>query len=226
VNKPQQKWWSPNENTPMDIDPKKKEKTPKNRKVIVDKKVNQTNKKIADEVMETVILVKMKDLLKMKGNEVKKEFKQRMKEQEAKVGLVRGERRTRPLIAVNINGSILNALCDTGADVSTMSQDVFEQLELQKESSKIRIKGITSQDAKNFGRSRQVPIQVFGEEIPIDMEIIGGEDLFILGRDWMKQAGVIVNNPSEEVIFNWENEIKIPFKADGNENDTEEEDDD
>lgn len=39
------------------------------------------------------------------------------------------------------------------------------------------------------------------------MEIIEGKDLFILGRNWIKIAGVIVSNPTKEKI-NKDSEIE------------------
>jgi predicted aspartyl protease len=229
ANKQPNKWWENpkgNKNTPMEIDQKEKKSVKKDRKVVRENnKENKTNIKVAERALETEIPIKIKDLLKIKGNEVKREIKQKMKDPETKVGLILSRKRTRPLITVDIDGSKVDALCDTGADISTMSQDVFEQLELQRENSKARIRGITNKDAKNLGKSRQVPIKIFGEEIPIDMEIIDGKNLFVLGRDWMKIAGVIVNSPAEEVIFKWKDEIRVPFRENQEESDTEEDDD-
>lgn len=108
---------------PIDIDQKKKV-LGKNKQI--EKKTDETNKKIAKEVLETVVPIKMKNLIKLKGNEIKREMKQLMKRSEVRMALILKERRTRPLITITMYGSRLNALCNIGADVSIISQDVFE----------------------------------------------------------------------------------------------------
>lgn len=114
----------------MEIDQKGKLYLKRERKVIKGNKENKINEKIAEKALDIKILIKMKDLLNIhiKGNEFKRELKQRMKDSEAKINLIRGEKRTRPLIKVDIDGSKVNALCDIRADISTISQDIFEQL--------------------------------------------------------------------------------------------------
>src|ERR1700752_2968834 len=171
----------------MNIDNYNKKDKRKRNAINKPKETNEINKKIARDATEAMVQIKIKDLPKVKGKEVIRELKQRLKEPEAKVGIVRKEERTRPIATVEIDGSRIEALMDTGADVSVMSQDIFEQLELVLESSYRPIQGITGKRIKNLGKAAKVPIEVLGKIIPTDIEIIEERNMFILGRDWMKK---------------------------------------
>lgn len=221
------KWngWRPNRNVHEKEFPN--ENKTKNKKK---RKTHEVNRKAAREIMKNItISTNMRDLENLKGKEVIREIKNRLKTEKKQVKYIKGREKKKPTIPVEIGESRLEVLLDTRAEASIMTRDIFEQLGLDWMRTNVKIKGITKEQARSIGKSRGVPIKVFGEVIPEDIEIIEGKNMFLLELDWIKKAEVSVDPMNDETIFHWEQKIKVPFKVDNNEetedDDTEEEDD-
>src|SRR4051794_9111242 len=88
-----------------------------------------------------------------------------------------------------IEGKVVEAIINSGAEITTMSRGLMEKLGYEiKEPSNIIIKLANDQKERSFGRIKKVEILLEGEEVIMDMKVIENSDeLLILENDWIKR---------------------------------------
>src|SRR5256714_505991 len=88
-----------------------------------------------------------------------------------------------------MEGKVVEAIIDSGAEITAMSRGLMEKLgyEIEKPSN-IIIKSANDQKERSLGIIKRVEILLEGEEVTTDMEVIENSDeLLILGNDWIKR---------------------------------------
>src|SRR5436305_12481083 len=102
---------------------------------------------------------------------------------------------------VGIEGKVLKAIIDSGAEITAMSRRLMEKLGYEiEEPSNIIIKSANDQRKRSLGRIRRVEILLEGEEVITDLEIIENSDeLLILGNDWINKNVKSLNIDNEEM---------------------------
>ena len=100
-----------------------------------------------------------------------------------------GERSSAMRCNAGIEGKIVEAIIDTGAEITAMSRGLMEELGYNIESpSNIIIKSANDQRNRSLGRINNIEILLGGEDIITDVEVIENADkLLILGNDWIKE---------------------------------------
>src|SRR5436305_1181512 len=88
-----------------------------------------------------------------------------------------------------MEGKVIEAIIDLGAEITAMSRELMEKLGYEiEESSNIIIKSANDQKERSLGIIKRVEILLEGEEVTTDMEVIENSDeLLILGNDWIKR---------------------------------------
>src|SRR5256714_7611325 len=88
-----------------------------------------------------------------------------------------------------MKGKIVEAIIDSGAEITAMSRGLMKKLEYEIEKlSNIIIKSANDQKERSLGIIKRVEILLEGEEVTMDMEVIENSDeLLILENDWIKR---------------------------------------
>src|SRR2546423_7949457 len=88
-----------------------------------------------------------------------------------------------------MEGKVVKAIIDSGAEITAMSRGLMEKLGYEiEEPSNIIIKLANDQKERSLGIIKRVEILLEGEEITTDMKVIENSDeLLILGNDWIKR---------------------------------------
>ena len=100
-----------------------------------------------------------------------------------------------------MEGKVVEAIIDSGAEVTAMSRRMMEKLGYEiEEPSNIIIKSANDQKERSLGIIRGVEILLEGEEVITDMEVIESSDeLLILGSDWIKRNVKNIDIDNEEM---------------------------
>ena len=100
-----------------------------------------------------------------------------------------------------VEGKIIEAIIDSGAEVTAMSRRMMEKLGYEiEEPSNIIIKSANDQKERSLGIIKGVEILLEGEEVITDMEVIESSDeLLILGSDWIKRNVKNIDIDNEEM---------------------------
>ena len=90
---------------------------------------------------------------------------------------------------MRVEGKVVEAIIDSGAEVTAISRRMMEKLEYEiEELSNIIIKSANDQKERSLGIIKRVEILLEEEEVTMDMEVIENSDeLLILGNDWIKR---------------------------------------
>src|SRR3954452_12008631 len=88
-----------------------------------------------------------------------------------------------------MEGKVIEAIIDSGAEITAMSRRLMEKLGYEiEELSNIIIKSANDQKERSLGRINRVEILLEGEEITTDMKVIENlDELLILRNDWIKR---------------------------------------
>src|SRR5256885_16625525 len=88
-----------------------------------------------------------------------------------------------------MEGKVIEAIIDSGAEITVMSRGLMKKLEYKiEELSNIIFKSANDQKEKSLGIIKRVEILLEGEEVITDMKVIENSDeLLILGNDWIKR---------------------------------------
>ena len=100
-----------------------------------------------------------------------------------------GERSSLMRCNAGVKGKVVEAIIDSGAEVTAMSRRMMKKLGYEiEELLNIIIKSANDQKERSLGIIRGVEILLEGEEIITDMKVIESSDeLLILGSDWIKK---------------------------------------
>src|SRR5256886_5312643 len=100
-----------------------------------------------------------------------------------------------------MEGKVVKAIIDSGAEITAMSRGLMEKLEYEiEEPSNIIIKSANDQKERSLGIIKRVEILLEGEEIITNLEIIENSDeLLILGNDWIKKNVINIDVANEEM---------------------------
>src|SRR5437763_16383620 len=100
-----------------------------------------------------------------------------------------------------VEGKIVEAIIDSGAEVTAMSRRMMEKLGYEiEEPSNIIIKSANDQKERSIGIIREVEILLEGEEDITDMKVIESSDeLLILGSDRIKRKVKNINKDKQEM---------------------------
>src|SRR5256884_2223824 len=100
-----------------------------------------------------------------------------------------GERSLVMRCNAGIEGKVVKAIIDSGAEITAMSRGLMEKLGYEiEELSNIIIKSANDQKERSLGIIKRVEILLEGEEITMDMEVIeNSNELLILGNDWIRR---------------------------------------
>src|SRR3954451_20017901 len=100
-----------------------------------------------------------------------------------------GERSSVMRCNAEMEGKVIEAIIDSGAEITAMSRGLMEKLGYEiEEPSNIIIKSANDQKERSLGIIKGVEILLEGEEVITDMEVIESSDeLLILGSDWIKR---------------------------------------
>ncbi len=112
-----------------------------------------------------------------------------------------GERSTAMRCNAGIEGKVIEAIIDSGAEVTAMSRGLMDKLGYEiDEPSNIIIKSANDQRNRSLGRINNVEILLEGEDIVTDVEVIENADkLLILGNDWIKENVRNIDIENEEM---------------------------
>src|SRR6266480_1173835 len=112
-----------------------------------------------------------------------------------------GERSTAMRCNAGIEGKVIEAIIDSGAEVTAMSRGLMDKLRYEiDEPSNIIIKSANDQRNRSLGRINNVEILLEGEDIITDVEVIeNADELLILGNDWIKENVKNIDIENEEM---------------------------
>src|SRR2546423_14536687 len=112
-----------------------------------------------------------------------------------------GERSTAMRCNAGIEGRVIEAIIDSGAEVTAMSRGLMDKLGYEiDEPSNIIIKSENDQRNRSLGRINNVEILLEGEDIVTDVEVIeNADELLILGNDWIKENVKNIDIENEEM---------------------------
>src|SRR6266480_2883688 len=112
-----------------------------------------------------------------------------------------GERSTAMRCNAGIEGKVIEAIIDSGAEVIAMSRGLMDKLGYEiDELSNIIIKSANDQRNRSLRRINNVEILLEGEDIVTDVEVIENADkLLILGNDWIKENVRNIDIENEEM---------------------------
>src|SRR2546423_1189232 len=111
------------------------------------------------------------------------------------------ERSTAMRCNAGIEGRVIEAIIDSGAEVTAMSRGLMDKLGYEiDEPSNIIIKSANDQRNRSLGRINNVEILLEEEDIVTDVEVIENADkLLILGNDWIKENVRNIDIENEEM---------------------------
>src|SRR4051794_36645206 len=124
-----------------------------------------------------------------------------------------------------IEGKVVEAIIDSGAEITAMSRGLMEKLGYEiEEPSNIIIKSANDQKERSLGIIKRVEILLEGEEVTTDMEVIENSDeLLIRGNDWIKRNVKNINIENGEIRIKEKYGIQvIPIESTKETNDEEE----
>src|SRR4051812_4418323 len=100
-----------------------------------------------------------------------------------------------------IEGRVIEAIIDSGAEVTAMSRGLMDELGYEiDEPSNIIIKSANDQRNRSLERINNVEILLEGEDIVTDMKVIeNANKLLILGNDWIKENVRNIDIENEEM---------------------------
>src|SRR4051794_5906932 len=125
-----------------------------------------------------------------------------------------------------MEGKVIEAIIDSGAEITAMSRRLMEKLGYKiEELSNIIIKSANDQKERSLGRIKRVEILLEGKEVIRDLEVIENSDeLLILGNDWIKKNVKNIDIENEKMKIKGKYGIQvIPIKFTKEVNDEEEE---
>jgi hypothetical protein len=117
---------------------------------------------------------------------------------------------------IGINEYTVPATIDSGAATSIISRETMEQLGYGVETTTDkRIISANGAETKSLGRIKDFPIEVDGNVIPTDVEVMETDAYYLLlGNDWMMKAGASYDWKKQELTLNWRNRtIKTSAKC-------------
>ncbi|OMH79032.1 DNA damage-inducible protein 1 [Zancudomyces culisetae] len=119
-------------------------------------------------------------------------------------------------VIISIFGRHYWAILDTGAACSVISNTFAEVLglDIDKESNQI----IVTADGRKHGTKgiiSEVPLTIAGQRFPVDMTVMDQRThVLILGTNWFKRHGAVINlNSNELVLNNEEYEISLSIST-------------
>lgn len=127
---------------------------------------------------------------------------------------------TTPRVEVKLGPFTVNALVDSGSVRTIISSKVFDELQnlrLVKSVERSNIKCYTASSEPlsiQCSATFKIKISHFTWTLPCLVSKELGLD-FILGADFMRQAGLILDIQSNHIFFKFEPECKIPFVDSG-----------
>src|SRR2546423_867423 len=100
-----------------------------------------------------------------------------------------GERSSVMRCNAEMEGKVVEAIIDSGAEITAMSRGLMEKLGYKiEELSNIIIKSANNQKERSLGRIKRVEILLEEEKVITDMEVIENSDeLLILENVWIKK---------------------------------------
>src|SRR5436190_21319263 len=112
-----------------------------------------------------------------------------------------GKRSTAMRCNAGIEGRVIEAIIDSGAEVTAMSRGLMDKLGYEiDEPSNIIIKSANDQRNRSLGRINNVEILLEGKDIVTDVEVIENADkLLILGNDWIKENVRSIETENQEL---------------------------
>src|SRR6266487_1282140 len=122
-----------------------------------------------------------------------------------------GERSSLMRCNAGVEGKVIEAIIDSGAEITAMSRGLIEKLGYEiKELSNIIIKLANDQKERSLRIIRRVEILLEGKEIITDMEVIESSDeLLILGSDWIKRNVKNIDIDNEEMRIKGKYGIRV-----------------
>jgi len=141
-----------------------------------------------------------------------------------------GERSTAMRCNAGIEGEVIEAIIDSGAEVTAMSRGLMDKLGYEIDGpSNIIIKSANDQRNRSLGRINNVEILLEREDIVTDVEVIeNADELLILGNDWIKENVRNIDIENEEMKIRGKNGtcvIPIEFTREIDEEEYESEED-
>jgi hypothetical protein len=127
---------------------------------------------------------------------------------------------------ININGSKIKAIVDSGAAGTILSRHAMEQIGYQiEETTNRNIISANGNRNKTLGKIKDLPIQIEDNVIPIDVEVMETNAYNILiGNDWLSKADATYNWKNHQLTVNWRNKTTEVYATYAREeNDSEEE---
>ena len=113
-----------------------------------------------------------------------------------------------------VDGKPIYLILDSGSAGSVMSKSFLQQLGRKIESaSTITMINIQGGRSRPLGRVSNIPIQINGIEIPMDVDITESKDYYIVaGNDWLSKCQAQLHWDKAKFIFKWQGIIhQVPM---------------
>ena len=147
---------------------------------------------------------------------VKRVFRKGKQEKVNFISTTEKERSSVMRCNAGIEGEIVEAIIDSGAEITAISRRLMERIGYEiEEPSKIIIKSANDQKERSLGRIRKIEIILEGVEIVVpNIEVIeNSEELLILGNDWIKKSVKNIDIENDRMKIIGKNEVEtIPIK--------------
>ena len=135
---------------------------------------------------------------------------------------------TSPNIEINLLGTKIKAIINSGADTNIISEELVEKMGLDiTEKSNVKLTGFNRTEEKSKGKIKE-NIEINGAEFPIKLEVVdtGRREKILLGVNWLKGNNVNLNFGNNSMTLTGKNgkKCRIPiilYQEESSESETE-----